>query len=122
MRYLRTNEATDWPKENRWKEKLINVILFFVPRANPDYENKMYLVKSWLIEFVENEGELIPWREIALDKEDKPIFAGPSERNYGFWLDTNMKYEDFDGDPVNKDEFERYWNQSGVVAIDIEQS
>ena len=52
----------------------------------------MHLVKKWFIEFVEEEGELTPWREIALDANGKVVFAGPDKKNYGFWLDTNMKY------------------------------
>ena len=118
MKYLKTKYATDWPEKN-WKEKLIHGILFFIPRANPDYKDRMYLVKSWLIEFLETDGQLLPWREIALDENDNPIFAGPDKRNYGFWLDTNMKYEDFDGELINKAEFERYWGITGVEELEI---
>jgi len=119
MKYLKTKKATDWPKEKNWKEKLITIILFFIPRANPDYENRMYLVKSWLIEFLENDGELLPWREIALDENGNPIFAGPDKRNYGFWQETKMKYEDFEGNLIDKNEFERLWKMIGVKAIEI---
>ncbi len=45
------------------------------------------------------------------------MFAGPDKTNYGFWLDTNMKYEDFEGEPIDKDEFERYWSLSGVEEL-----
>jgi len=78
----------------------------------------MYLVKSWLIEFLENNGELIPWREIALDENENPIFAGPDERNYGFWCDTNMKYEDFKGKPIDKAEFIRNWEIIGIKSVE----
>lgn len=119
MKYLKTKLATDWPKEKSWKEKLINGILFFIPRANPDYDNKMYLVKSWLIEFLEIDGELMPWREIALDENEDPVFAGPNKRNYGFWCDTNMKYEDFEGEVIDKIEFEKYWRMTGVEELKL---
>ena len=119
MRYLKTKYASDWPKNKSWKEKLINTFLFFMPKANPDYEKSMYLVKSWLIEFVETDGELLPWREIALDENENPVLAGPDERNYGFWCDTNMRYEDFEGNPIEKAEFERNWERTGVSAFEI---
>lgn len=109
MRYLKTKMATEWPKEKSWKEKVVRGVLFFIPEANPDYENKMFLVKSWLIEFLEDNDELLPGREIALDENDNPIFCGPDSRNYGFWCDTNMKYEDFEGQPIEQIEFERIW-------------
>ncbi len=119
MKYLKTKKATDWPKGKSWKEKLISGILFFIPTANPDYENRMYLVKSWLIEFLETDGELLPWREIALGENENPIFAGPDKRNHGFWCDTNMKFEDFENIPIDKNEFERLWKMTGVKALEI---
>lgn len=119
MKYLKTKLATDWPKEKNWKEKLISGVLFFIPKANPDYESKMHLVKSWLIEFSETDGEFLPFREIALDGKGNPIFAGPDNRNYGFWCDTNMKYEDFEGSTIDKTEFERNWEMIGIKETEI---
>ena len=119
MKYLKTKKATKWPKKKSWKEKLINGFFFFIPKANPDYENKMYLVKTWLIEFLETDGELLPWREIALDENDYPVFAGPDKRNNGFWCDTNMKFEDFEENTIDKSEFERLWEMSGVNELEI---
>ena len=117
---MSTPLATDWPKEEPWKVKLMSAVLFFIPKANPDYDSKMYLVKKWLIEFIDEEGELVPWREIGLDADGKPVFAGPDKRNYGFWLDTNMKLEDFKGEMIEKEEFERFWKMSGVQELKID--
>ena len=114
MKYLITTDATDWPLKDPFKVKLLRHILFFMPKANPDYEFKMHLVKKWLVEFINDDGELIPWREIALDSKGKVVFAGPDKRNYGFWLDTNMKFEDFNGVSIEKEEFDSYWKLSGV--------
>ena len=118
MKYLRVIEDSEWPRKESWQFRLISVLLFFIPRANPDYDSKMYLVKSWLIEFKDINGELLPCREIALDADGKPIFSRPDRRNYGFWLDTNMKYQDFDGDLIEKEEFEHYWIMSGGEAFE----
>lgn len=119
MKYLSTTKATDWPEKEDWRVKFLRVVFFWIPRANPGYDSKMYLVKKWLIEFLEENGEFHPWREIALGENGRPVFAGPDKRNYGFWLDTNMKYEDFEGKPIEKDEFEKQWKLSGVKALEL---
>ncbi len=110
---------TDWEEKETWQEKLIKTVLFFIPKANPGYDSKMHLVKKWLIEFEEEDGELLPWREIGLDSKGTPVLAGPDKQNYGFWLDTNMKYEDFEGESIDVGEFEKIWDLTGVEAIEI---
>ena len=117
MKYISTTMATDWPEKEPWKSKVLKTILFFIPKANPGYEPKMHLVKKWLIEFEEEDGKLLPWREIGMDSNGTPVFAGPDKKNYGFWLDTNMKFEEFEGETIDKDEFERVWKSTGVEAI-----
>jgi len=112
MKYLKTTMATDWTEKDKWKMNLINKFLFFIPRSNPSYNSKMHLVKTWLIEFTEEGGYLKPWREIALDSSNNIVFAGPDKNNYGFWLDSNMKYEDFKGEIISEEDFEKYWNLS----------
>ena len=117
MKYLRTSMATNWPEKEPWQIKMIKTILFFIPKANPDYDSKIHLVKNWLIEFKEVNGELLPWREIALDSNESPLFAGPDKRNYGFWLDANMKYEDFEGELIEKQKFEKIWKLTGIEVL-----
>ena len=108
MHYLKTKLSTDWPEKEPFSEKLIRGFLFFIPEANPDYRNKMHLIDEWLIEF-EDSG--LPHREIGINKKSEPVLAGPDENNYGFWLDTNMKLEDFKGEQVSKDHFEMMWER-----------
>ncbi|MCE7995666.1 MAG: hypothetical protein HEP71_27050 [Roseivirga sp.] len=117
MKYLSTSMATDWHEKEPRQSKVLKTILFFIPKANPGYEPKMHLVKKWLIEFEEEDGKLLPWREIGLDSNGTPVFAGPDKKNYGFWLDTNMEFKDFEGESIDKDEFERVWKITGVEAI-----
>ncbi len=79
----------------------------------PSYREKYHLIRSWLIEF-DDEG--VPGREIGLDDNDAIVIAGPSAIDYGFWLDTHMRYPDFTGDLIAPDYFEKMWTASGVVA------
>lgn len=81
-------------------------MLFFIPKANPDYDDKMHLVQEWLVEFDESGN---PGREIGLSEIGRPILAGPDSRNYGFWLDTNMTIDDFEGIEVSQECFARNW-------------
>lgn len=109
MKYLSTSKATNWPKKTPRSIKIIETLLFFIPKANPGYESKMHLVKRWFVEFVEEEGKLMPWREIGIDAKGTPILFGPDSTNNGFWNDTNMIFEDFEGEQISKEEFEVMW-------------
>ena len=111
MNYLRTKLATDWPEKESVSVKVARLLLVFVPEANPSYHKKMHLIREWYIEF---DGDENPWREVGLDAEGTPVIAGPSERDYGFWLNTNLKRRDFEGHEISRDEFEQKWTASGV--------
>ena len=88
-RFIRTRKATDWPehepKSTRWDafwERLLSVLFFWAPVANPNYEPIMHQVVEWLIEFPE-EDPTHPWREIGLDANGVPVLAGPTVRTTG---------------------------------------
>ena len=109
MVYLRTKLATGWSKEEPpIGVKVRRALLFFIPDANPDYDNRMHLIHEWLIEF-DDDGS--PFREIGLDSEGVPVLAGPDDRNYGFWLDTNMTLKDFTGEAITQEQFEKQWSE-----------
>ncbi|MHB8846159.1 MAG: hypothetical protein ACYC7L_15610 [Nitrospirota bacterium] len=108
MPFLRTQLATDFREPSNWWKRLTSI-----DTANPSYRGKYHLVRSWLIEFDE---EGMPWREIGLDENDAIVMAGPSKNDYGFWLDTNMRYPDFTGEAVTQEYYEKMWAASGVVA------
>ena len=108
MQYLRTRLATNFSKPSTLWEKLISYAT-----SNPGYRGKFHRVRAWLIEFDE-EGK--PYREVGLDENDSVVLAGPGKNDYGFWLDTNMRYSDFTGESVTMEYFETKWAASGVVA------
>ena len=54
----------------------------------------------------------MPYREIGLDKNNEPIFSGPNEKDYGFWLDTNMDINDFKNvEEITQEYFNETWNK-----------
>lgn len=93
-------------------DRFLNFILSPII-ANPDYENKMNLVYEWLIEYDEKENYIE--REIGLNKDGIVIMKMPFNKNYGFWLDTNMKFDDFkrqfEVEIINETEFSKKWNE-----------
>ncbi len=86
--------------------------------ANPDFEDKIPYVAQWYVEYDEDLN--VSGREIGLDADGKVIVKMPDERNYGFWLDTNMTIEDFKSEfkiqMITEREFDNLWNS---VTYDI---
>jgi hypothetical protein len=107
--YIRTQMGTDTSAPDDLASRLLSSI----DSANPTYRRRRHLVRWWVIEFDEAGS---PWREIGLAADGSIVFAGPSANDYGFWLDTDMKYADFSGDPVTREYFEALWAASGVVS------
>ena len=106
MEGQRENEKAIKTKAKNLMKSFFEKIL---PQANPEFEEKYDLVRNWIVEFDEQGLAL---REIGLEKNGKVIVAAPYEGNCGFWLDTNMNYDDFkdfNGEIISRDEFEKYW-------------
>lgn len=106
MHYVRTRAATGFQARRSAWQKLVSVLLLPVPKANPDYEPRLPLVREWLIEF-DDDGW--PRREIGLDGDGRPLLRGPDHRNHGFWLDADMRLGDLDGESIVQELFEQQW-------------
>ena len=93
-------------------KRLAKVVLeSIVPIANPDFDKKIDMVATWLIEF-ENDS-YYPNREIGLDSSGKTIMIMPWEKNYGYWTDNNLVIGNFRSHfetiDITRQEFEKYW-------------
>jgi hypothetical protein len=69
----------------------------------------------WLLEITFETDEITyVSREIGLDIKYQVIFVAPTSENYGNWLDTDMRLENFknafDIEFITQEEFEKYWN------------
>jgi hypothetical protein len=97
--------------KNSLKEALIGFLTKIIPKANPDFDNKLDEVQYWLVECDNETG--IPKREIGLDKEGQVILKMPFKDNYGFWTDNNLLLNDFKEhfivSEISKDSFEQSW-------------
>lgn len=119
----------DAPKNNSQTEKdgliksslkkaLIGILSTFIPKANPDFDNKIDEVKYWLVECDNESG--IPEREIGLDKEGRVILKMPYKDNYGYWTDNNLLLNDFKEyfvvSEISKDSFEQSWDSFDKIS------
>lgn len=90
----------------------MGILTTVIPKANPDYENEIDKVKSWLIELETETG--IPQREIGLDNLGKPILKMPYKDNYGYWTENNLLLDDFKKHfqvrEIDPTMFETKWN------------
>lgn len=92
------------------KKALTGTLTTIIPKANPDFDQKIDEVRYWLVEF-DNEG--IPEREIGLDQEKQVILKMPYKDNYGYWTDNNLLLNDFRKhfvvSEISKNSFEQNW-------------
>ena len=101
-------------QDGRVKGKLTSLFVkamsSILPLANPDFEDQIGNVRTWLVEF-EDDG--VPAREIGLDETGKVIMIMPSDDNCGYWIDNNLTLADFPNHfqvtDITREEFEIYW-------------
>ena len=110
--YLEFNETKLHESPDPLWVKIFKTLFFFI-RANANLDKIRKEVHIWQVEFSnEHTDEYIPSREIALDYSGKPIFAAPTNSNYGYWLDVDMpinEYQKFKPKSIEFSEFERSW-------------
>jgi hypothetical protein len=98
--------------KRNFKKAIIGILSTITPKANPDFENKIDLVETWIIELDNETG--IPEREIGMDKNGRIIMKMPFKNNYGYWTDNNLLLTDFknhfETSKISRDSFENYWS------------
>jgi hypothetical protein len=91
---------------------VVKVLSTFVPKGNPDFNHLIELIKTWAVEFDVEEG--LVWREIGYDKNGNAIAAMSDDKNYGFWPDTQLTLDDYEGFnpiPMAFEKFESEWTK-----------
>lgn len=111
MNYLKFKSP--WEKRKDKKHNFIEKIIFALKlSSNPDYDGKKIDdVTYWLLEFDEDN---VPIREIGLDNNNEIILKMPYKKNYGFWTDNELLYDDFinrfSAVSIDSIMFEAKWN------------
>lgn len=94
MIYLKIKETGRITEKEGFIKKSIRFLLgAIIPKANPDYDDKMDLVNYWLLEF--EDKETIPNREIGIGFNEVVVVKMPYENNYGYWVDNSLTFNDF---------------------------
>jgi len=103
--------AKDGLIKSSLKKAMVGILTKIIPKANPDFDDKIDEVQYWLVECDNETG--IPEREIGLDKEGRVILKMPFKDNYGYWTDNNLLLNDFKEhfvvSEISKDSFEQNW-------------
>jgi hypothetical protein len=106
-----SHSAKDGLIKSSLKKALVGILTKIIPKANPDFDDKIDEVQYWLVECDNETGT--PEREIGLDKEGRVILKMPFNDNYGYWTDNNLFLKDFKEhfvvSEISKDSFEKYW-------------
>lgn len=114
-------ETPEAMKKKKWRFKILSTILFFIPRANPEYEDLLDNVGEWQLEIDPTDN--LPIREIGVDMNGKTIFIMPWRNNYGFWTDNNITLEyfknHFKAERMNKVEFDQNWDNFAKLYPDL---
>lgn len=82
-----------------------------IPQANPNFDDKYQFVDNWYIEY--DEVEEITEREVGTDTKGVVIVKAPFKDNFGFWVDNNLKMEDYSKFSIKhiySEDFNQLWN------------
>lgn len=93
------------------KKTLAGILTTIIPKANPDFDEKIEEVYYWLVECDNKTG--IPEREIGIDREGRVLLKMPLNTNTGYWTDNNFLLPDFKNhfivSEISKESFEQNW-------------
>jgi hypothetical protein len=97
----------------RTLQKSVKALTTIIPKANPDFDDKIDDVDEWLIEINEETGE--PERELGINNTGQTIAIMPFNQNYGYWTDLNLNLddflEDFNATSIESKEFNNRWDR-----------
>lgn len=107
------SSANDGVIKGPLKKALVGILTAIIPKANPDFDDRIDDVQYWLVECETESG--IPEREIGIGKGGHVIMKMPFKDNYGYWTDNNMLLDDFKEQfiisEISKERFEQSWAQ-----------
>ncbi len=108
-------QSSDRPKTwlARTLQKSLTALTTIIPKANPDFDDKIVDVDEWLVEINEETGK--PDREIGINNEGQTIAIMPFNQNYGYWTDNNLSLDDFleqfNATRIESKEFNNRWDR-----------
>lgn len=112
MIFIKIKDTIKLKKKESKRKRIIQFLLeLIIPKANPDFDDKIQLIAFWLLEFTS--ADSIPQREIGLRNDGEVVVKMPYKENYGYWSDNNLTYHDFqklfEVEYITKEYFEEMW-------------
>lgn len=111
MNYLKFNISKSNINLSNIQKIIMKTFSYLGLTANPDFENNKDNVRVWLVEFDEDN---VPTREIGIDENNNVILKMPYKKNYGYWTDNELLYNDFinrfSAVKIDRLEFEKNWS------------
>ena len=91
--FIKIRQESRPRRESKGQKMIRSLLELIIPKANPDFEDKIHQVLFWLIEFPTEDST--PAREIGLNAAGEVIVKMPDENNFGYWVDNNLTLIDF---------------------------
>lgn len=107
MVYGTTTLAANRSEREPWQVRILRVLLWFIPLANPDNERLYPRVRRWALEL---DAENRPQREIGLGSNGEALFRAPDGPNFGFWTDSSEPFDVKVLKALDVKSFEALWN------------
>ena len=104
------------------KNILYKILNFFLPQANPDFNDEYDRVILWYIEYDDIKKYIN--REIGINENGEISVVAPYKGNLGFWIDSDLNIEDFekfDLEQISKSDFDYLWEMFFSIAANNEQ-
>jgi|SRR5882672_6684389 len=105
--------AGPWKKLSKAKKTFVKLLMFWIPNANPHFENKFSKVHYFWLE-IDSSGQVC--REIGFSQAGVPLTVAPVGKNHGIFSDLGSAPEPL-GNPVDPDEFERTFSKVRLSII-----
>jgi hypothetical protein len=100
-------------KKNTVISKILDFVFSFIPKSNPQFDNLIQFVDVWYIEY-DDENDCVE-KEVGLSSSCEIIIKMPFKNEYGYWLDTDMKFQDFEHrfniEIIHASDFFKKWNE-----------
>ncbi len=120
--YVQFDEPGSNVPDPWYRKVVITLVEFLLPRANKSLGRVESRIKYWKVEIVEENGKNFVSRELALDQSRAPLFAAPTNVDYGYWLDTDFDLSDFrerfSAIDISQESFEEDWNRFKNANVD----
>ena len=111
------HDTTEKPSSGL-EDFIIKVLEALVPVGNPDFEDQLNKVVSWVVEYDKENADTL--REIGYDKNNNVLLILPLNDNLGYWANNDLSLEEYnalDTTEITAEQFENDWNSFKTIGV-----